>query len=523
LNGTDKGYLTPIAYDGQTNTDPDGNTIIVTDLNQLSSAINATVPTSTTGNLIGDLGGNYGADGAGHVNAVEIAGITKTYDDGDINHMVTITLAQGTFTVNMQTGAYTYQPTVGQHQTEVDVIFNLSDKEGDVSAPATLRLIPDNHAPVIDSNGGGANASVTISENSTAVTTVHAADTDLGDKVSYAITGGADKNLFTIDAAGHLAFKSAPDFENPSDSGHDNTYVVAVTASDLAGATDTQTITVTVKDVNETPVAGDDFVYTTQTNNASLQDGWLLSNDKDPEGHSLTVTGVNNDQNLDASHSGTVVSLSGLFGSGNNDGEMGTFDYSVKDGSVTGTGHVTVTYESSSTIDRSADTHNDIIIGSSADETLKGGHGDDVIVTGGGNDKVDGGDGFNTAVIAGNGVSYSHTTLAANFHNVQLLDLGKGGNNDDTAIGANSDGSRLDAKDVLDIAGANHALYITGDSSDDVSVKTSGSNAFSGGTSVNVNGVDHVPDGSYNHYTATVGGQQVDLYVQTAIDQHKGG
>jgi hypothetical protein len=195
----------------------------------------------------------------------------------------------------------------------------------------------------------------------------------------------------------------------------------------------------------------------------------------------------------------------------------------VKDGSVTGTGHVTVTYESSSTIDRSADTHNDIIIGSSADETLKGGHGDDVIVTGGGNDKVDGGDGFNTAVIAGNGVSYSHTTLAANFHNVQLLDLGKGGNNDDTAIGANSDGSRLDAKDVLDIAGANHALYITGDSSDDVSVKTSGSNAFSGGTSVNVNGVDHVPDGSYNHYTATVGGQQVDLYVQTAIDQHKGG
>lgn len=50
-----------------------------------------------------------------------------------------------------------------------------------------------NSAPVITSNGGGATTSVNVAENSTAVTTVTATDSDVpAQTLTYSITGGAD-------------------------------------------------------------------------------------------------------------------------------------------------------------------------------------------------------------------------------------------------------------------------------------------------------------------------------------------
>ena len=58
--------------------------------------------------------------------------------------------------------------------------------------------------------------------------------------------------------AGTLSFKSAPDFEAPTDGDHNNQYEVTVQASD-GSLTDSQAITVTVSDVNDnTPVIGSD-------------------------------------------------------------------------------------------------------------------------------------------------------------------------------------------------------------------------------------------------------------------------
>ena len=109
----------------------------------------------------------------------------------------------------------------------------------------------DNAAPVITSNGGAAAASVSVAENTTAVTTVTATDAD-GGALTYSISGGADAAFFGINAStGALAFTAAPDFETPLDSGADNTYMVIVQVSD-GSLTDTQTITVTVTDVNDT-------------------------------------------------------------------------------------------------------------------------------------------------------------------------------------------------------------------------------------------------------------------------------
>ena len=68
----------------------------------------------------------------------------------------------------------------------------------------------DDAAPLITSNGGGATAAVNVAENTTAVTTVTATEPSS----NFAITGGADAALFSIDTnSGRLTFIAPPDFE----------------------------------------------------------------------------------------------------------------------------------------------------------------------------------------------------------------------------------------------------------------------------------------------------------------------
>ncbi len=65
--------------------------------------------------------------------------------------------------------------------------------------------------------GRGATAPASRVENRNFVGLVTATDLD-GDAVTYAITGGDDAALFTIDAdTGALSFVAAPDFEDPAE------------------------------------------------------------------------------------------------------------------------------------------------------------------------------------------------------------------------------------------------------------------------------------------------------------------
>ena len=105
--------------------------------------------------------------------------------------------------------------------------------------------------PEID---GGDFAQVTMDENTTFVTTVTAVDqfpdNDGTETLTYSIAGGADAALFEIDQiTGELSFIAAPDFEAPV--GGDNTYEVVIQVNDGVDLMDTQTIQVTVNDVDE--------------------------------------------------------------------------------------------------------------------------------------------------------------------------------------------------------------------------------------------------------------------------------
>lgn len=107
-----------------------------------------------------------------------------------------------------------------------------------------------NTAPTIASNGGGANASLSVAENSSSVTTVAATDPQNG-ALTYSISGGADAARFAIDAnSGALRFVAAPNAEVRADANTDNVYEVTVRVSD-GTLTDSQALAVTVSDVNE--------------------------------------------------------------------------------------------------------------------------------------------------------------------------------------------------------------------------------------------------------------------------------
>jgi hypothetical protein len=77
-------------------------------------------------------------------------------------------------------------------------------------------------------------------------------DPDAGVPLTYSLLTGAaslDAAFFDINAStGVLSFKIAPDFENPSDSDQNNSYIVQVSVADNGSPTlsDTQTITVNV-------------------------------------------------------------------------------------------------------------------------------------------------------------------------------------------------------------------------------------------------------------------------------------
>ena len=116
--------------------------------------------------------------------------------------------------------------------TNKDNIYNLTVQASDGSQQQTLALKItitnlNDSLPVINTN-----SDISISEAYTKVVQLHGSDAD-GDLLSWSITDGTDKSLFTIDTnTTTLHFKTAPNFEHPSDNDHNNIYEVAITLSD---------------------------------------------------------------------------------------------------------------------------------------------------------------------------------------------------------------------------------------------------------------------------------------------------
>ncbi len=209
--------------------------------------------------------------------ALVILGLSVTDVEGALS-TVHVSVANGTVTVTLQGGAtisagvngsadftlsgsesdivatlatLVYQGNQNYHGPETLTILSTDASSGADTDTVSITINPVNDAPVLSNNGGGATAIITKAENQSLVTSATSTDVD-GGTPTYAIVGGADAALFTLDAStGALTFTSAPDFETPIDVGANNIYDITIQVADGNGGTDTQTLSIIVTDVSE--------------------------------------------------------------------------------------------------------------------------------------------------------------------------------------------------------------------------------------------------------------------------------
>lgn len=334
----------------------------------------------------------------------------------------TITGTYGTITIGTN-GQWTYTldntdpdtQALVANQSVTDVfVYSMRDSNNtpNSSARITITIGGANDAPVITSNGGGDTASISVNENTTAVTTVNAVDPDAFDTRSYSL-GGADAAFFLIDSlTGALRFNTAPDFENKLDAGADNVYNVQVKATDAAGVFDTQDLAVTVLNANEAPTANPDvFFISTGTSTGVYDFVPFIANDTDPDGDNLQLDGAGYTPNANFSFSliGTIFAVT----AGGATNASNVISYRVSDGALTSNSSTITlktpgmaTDETGNAIDLSAQSYtiskiegrggNDTLTGGGGNDYFLGGAGDDVLTGNGGNDTLDGGAGTNT-------------------------------------------------------------------------------------------------------------------------------
>lgn len=113
------------------------------------------------------------------------------------------------------------------------------------SPPPTPSPPPANQAPVFTSA-----ATVSVAENTSGVFYTATATDANGDTLGYSLSGGADRDRFSITSSGGLSFTAPPDFEAPGDGNRDNVYQVELSVSDGKVST-TLSLSVTVTDVAE--------------------------------------------------------------------------------------------------------------------------------------------------------------------------------------------------------------------------------------------------------------------------------
>ena len=216
-------------------------TVTVTDVNEAPTARDTTfvvAENSANGTAVGTM-------------------VATDPDQTSPNNALTYAITGGNtgnvFAINPRTGAITV---AGALDYEATASYSLVVTVTDGGSPslndtATLTITVtdmNDNAPVFTS---GATATVSYAENATtAVTTVTATDADAGQTMTLALSG-ADAGLFSITPAGVLTFKTAPDYEMPTDMGTDNMYEVTITATDngTPAMTAMQALTITVTDL----------------------------------------------------------------------------------------------------------------------------------------------------------------------------------------------------------------------------------------------------------------------------------
>jgi hypothetical protein len=183
-------------------------------------------------------------------------------DGGAITFSITGGNTDGWYAINSSTGAITLTAAgAASLANDFEATPNLQTLTVSVSDGANVTTVQvalnetnlDDSPPAITGPSGSAGAAsdaISVNEGQTSVVRLVATE-----NVTWSITSGNDRGKFQIAADGTITFVAAPDFESPTDTDTNNTYVLTVTATDAAGNISTQTITVTVLNIDDTAPA----------------------------------------------------------------------------------------------------------------------------------------------------------------------------------------------------------------------------------------------------------------------------
>ena len=346
-------------------------------------------------------------------NGVAVTTISATDVDGpSITYAIVGGNDTGLFTIDASTGALSF---VNAPDFEAPVDFaednfytlTVSASDGSITVEQSVEVLVTNvnEGVVITSGGGGDSASLTVDENSQAVTIVAATDLD-GDAVSYAIVGGADADRFTVDAStGAIAFVTAPDYEVRADADQDNVYEVVVEASD-GSLTDRQTLTVSVGDVNEAPVitsagGGATAAITVAENSSSV----AVITASEPEGQSLSY-GISGGADaawfvIDPETGALSFVTAPDYEAQADAGSDNVYDVevTVSDGTLADTQSIAVSIANQvDGVTLTGSNGANTLTGTAAEDTLRGLGGSDTLNGGGGDDVLEGGSGNDTLI-----------------------------------------------------------------------------------------------------------------------------
>ena len=339
-------------------TDPDGDTLSVSSMTQ---GAHGSVVKEMSGNLRYTPNSNYSgsdsfsytiSDGKGLTATASVSVTIKAVNDAPVAANVSLTTLRnvsvngsivasdadgdtlsysltgapgnGMVVLNNATGSFSYTPSTGFSGSDSFVVTVSDGKGGSAVSTVTIAVMAVNAAPI------AVNDSATTAKDTAVTIAVRGNDTDPdgGALTVTGVTQGANGSVVIDAITGNPIYTP--------NAGFSGTDAFTYTISDGQGATATATVTVTV-DANSLPTAVDDAATAVISIPVSIPAATLLSNDTDPDGDTLTVTGVGGAVNGTVSLSGNMVTFTpapGFEGSA-------SFTYTISDG-MGGTSTATV-------------------------------------------------------------------------------------------------------------------------------------------------------------------------------------
>jgi Ca2+-binding RTX toxin-like protein/subtilase family serine protease len=270
---------------------------------------------------------------------------------------------------------------------------------GTASQTVTLNITPVNDVPVVN-----ANKTLTLAEDASPLALGITAPTDVdNDVLTIKVDGIADPTKGQIRLANGTPVSvnqilSITELQQlvfaPIANANGAAGTFSYTVNDGNGGTATQSVTLNITPVNDAPVASSDAATTNANTPLILSAATLLANDTDIDGDSLQLSNVssaiNGSVTINASGNVVFTPTPGFSG-------IGSFNYTISDGSTTSTATVTITVIDPP-LTLQGTTKNDTLTGKSGNDQLYGNAGNDTLIGNAGNDLLDGGTGNDTLI-----------------------------------------------------------------------------------------------------------------------------